>query len=158
MITTEDRLWFAFVLWESDIYNNCTGLSNQDHLVVICFRSLRIWYLQQLAGRGKMSGKSCDLLSFFENLIFTTTIVRYWYARNWLWFAFVLWESDIYNNGKNRNNSQPPVVICFRSLRIWYLQQPRYKEDMALIGCDLLSFFENLIFTTTLHILILCPW
>ncbi len=117
------RLWFAFVLCKTDIYNNWATKRNKRQLVVICFRSLQNWYLQQLTQSLSGGWFSCDLLSFFAKLIFTTTTYLNNSTACRLWFAFVLCKTDIYNNilrfWINRNR----VVICFRSLQNWYLQQ-----------------------------------
>ena len=142
-------LWFAFILWTTDIYNNLIISKHLLPWVVICFHSLNYWYLQQRADGNAKLRNSCDLLSFFELLIFTTT---FWYrskADDGLWFAFILWTTDIYNNLKPFGNSPASVVICFHSLNYWYLQQPVTSWIVSQSSCDLLSFFELLIFTTT---------
>ena len=115
------------------------------------------------------------MLSFFDLLIFTTTC--HW-SRNrccWLWFAFILWFIDIYHNANGiitielllwfafilwfidiyhnawyQNYTLELVVICFHSLIYWYLPQLVASEAHRLPSCDLLSFFDLLIFTTTL--------
>ena len=150
-ILRHKELWFAFVLWYSDIYNNFYKFVWCHVMVVICFRSLIFWYLQQLTNLERTHRKRCDLLSFFDILIFTTTFCfsgsRYFSCdllsffdilifttttllfaplRPTLWFAFVLWYSDIYNNFIDSDNIVEPVVICFRSLIFWYLQQHWY--------------------------------
>ena len=142
--------------------------------VVICFHSLNYWYLQQQSKNSMVIDDSCDLLSFFELLIFTTTNCLTRWSSTWLWFAFILWTTDIYNNINPKtskchelwfafilwttdiyNNKGfrmigvPLVVICFHSLNYWYLQQPESSKSKTDQGCDLLSFFELLIFTTT---------
>ena len=41
-------------------------------------------------------------------------------------------------------------VNCFRSLIMRYLQQQEILNEYVRIGCELLSFFDNQIFTTTI--------
>ncbi len=167
-------LWFAFILWTTDIYNNTDAKSWESIVVVICFHSLNYWYLQQpniygcqylhvvicfhslnywylqQQSRIEESGTPCcDLLSFFELLIFTTTIVIFSVYLPLLWFAFILWTTDIYNNCRVSLSSLVYVVICFHSLNYWYLQQLFNRLKTSPTRCDLLSFFELLIFTTT---------
>ncbi len=192
-------MWFAFVLCKTDIYNNTSIIWQSRERVVICFRSLQNWYLQQRKFVVDTYYPSCDLLSFFAKLIFTTTVARdrtktdqLWFAfvlcktdiynnpavnnANWLplwfafvlcktdiynnkrksncfftglWFAFVLCKTDIYNNIMRRIIYPIIVVICFRSLQNWYLQQQFNLAEIPTISCDLLSFFAKLIFTTT---------
>ena len=121
-----------------------------------------------------MTANRCDLLSFFAKLIFTTTIFATSIFLFVLWFAFVLCKTDIYNNLHKASTVFIAVVICFRSLQNWYLQQQwftRIKRIKVVICfrslqnwylqqliqvfqplsmcCDLLSFFAKLIFTTT---------
>ncbi len=167
-------MWFAFVLCKTDIYNNLNCLNLYHLFVVICFRSLQNWYLQQLILIFVSVWWCCDLLSFFAKLIFTTTQKQHSKNVCQLWFAFVLCKTDIYNNKRtftinasgvvicfrslqnwylqqriNALGSTYCVVICFRSLQNWYLQQPQESELVRLLSCDLLSFFAKLIFTTT---------
>ena len=118
------KLWFAFILWTTDIYNNYLSCPKLSKKVVICFHSLNYWYLQQL--------QACP---------------RIFYPL--LWFAFILWTTDIYNNVWWCYHSSVFVVICFHSLNYWYLQQLIMGLAYACSCCDLLSFFELLIFTTT---------
>ena len=147
------KLWFAFILWTTDIYNN-TGIKNLlKKQVVICFHSLNYWYLQQLGIALATTSCSCDLLSFFELLIFTTTFTSVDWTDDWLWFAFILWTTDIYNNQNVRDMRCVEVVICFHSLNYWYLQQLIIALKDPPVGCDLLSFFELLIFTTTFYLI-----
>ena len=142
------KLWFAFVLWIYDICHNPYPSIPSNPLVVICFRSLNLWYLPQLNALKSKYAEGCDLLSFFEFMIFATTLKIFswsntllWFAfvlwiydichnsnkwplfRTLLWFAFVLWIYDICHNSWNFNKIPPPVVICFRSLNLWYLPQ-----------------------------------
>ena len=91
-------LWFAFNLWDTDIYNNWMMHTQLVKPVVICFQSLRYWYLQQQISAKFMSSSRCDLLSIFEILIFTTTGASGLFGVVALWFAFNLWDTDIYNN------------------------------------------------------------
>ena len=116
-------LWFAFFLWTTDIYNNNNIFIVFYCSVVICFLSLNYWYLQQLICyeqtkypvviwflslnywylqqhgiTGVELMECCDLLSFFELLIFTTTLRTVLIFNSPLWFAFFLWTTDIYNN------------------------------------------------------------
>ncbi len=142
------QLWFAFVLWFSDIYNNLCRIFAWLFCVVICFRSLIFWYLQQLKYGFVGQGEGCDLLSFFDFLIFTTIYQALKVLPSPLWFAFVLWFSDIYNNKNMGYIWDVEVVICFRSLIFWYLQQLMILCLICHRCCDLLSFFDFLIFTT----------
>ena len=146
-------LWFAFVLCKTDIYNNNPNKISHSLSVVICFRSLQNWYLQQRLKVGDTIKVSCDLLSFFAKLIFTTTKDWLWLQQIQLWFAFVLCKTDIYNNFNAVVNWNQWVVICFRSLQNWYLQQQTIEAAPHSASCDLLSFFAKLIFTTTLYML-----
>ena len=143
------KLWFAFILWTTDIYNNIKRAIRYWDYVVICFHSLNYWYLQQHGFFWGWATRSCDLLSFFELLIFTTTFHDGVGAEELLWFAFILWTTDIYNNLLFTFNNSLAVVICFHSLNYWYLQQPFVLSIIHFTSCDLLSFFELLIFTTT---------
>ncbi len=143
-------LWFAFILWTTDIYTNTIPCSLVRFTVVICFHSLNYWYLHQLFNSFNLSAIRCDLLSFFELLIFTPT--RRWTgakARR-LWFAFILWTTDIYTNVLFTGRSLSAVVICFHSLNYWYLHQQHRNNTRVMESCDLLSFFELLIFTPTI--------
>ena len=97
-IVFKPLLWFAFILWTTDIYNNLVSEFLLTNSVVICFHSLNYWYLQQLFCKFCHPDKRCDLLSFFELLIFTTTSKSTWQSYLLLWFAFILWTTDIYNN------------------------------------------------------------
>ena len=169
-------LWFAFILWTTDICNNSSIVFLVPGAVVICFHSLNNWYLQQLRCPVHESGcrcdllsffeqlifattrysrtcrsYSCDLLSFFEQLIFATTDFTWCWCSTGLWFAFILWTTDICNNSSNRISSSNRVVICFHSLNNWYLQQHHCNCSRHTGRCDLLSFFEQLIFATTLY-------
>ena len=226
--TSREWLWFAFILWTTDIYNNEEKDYREEVIVVICFHSLNYWYLQQhmevltsnkpgcdllsffelliftttsrwiglhrgklwfafilwttdylqqLIGFYSFYERSCDLLSFFELLIFTTTAIFKEKKRTScdllsffelliftttdkannleltaLWFAFILWTTDIYNNSGFLYNIHPAVVICFHSLNYWYLQQLVVLHLLMVLSCDLLSFFELLIFTTTMSV------
>ena len=119
--------------------------------VVMCFHSLNYWYLPQRQSIHEGGASCCDLLSFFELLIFTTTRARYHTYQPKLWFAFILWTTDIYNNKKASAATPTTVVICFHSLNYWYLQQQERNYPLSFKCCDLLSFFELLIFTTTMN-------
>ena len=119
--------------------------------VVICFHSLNYWYLQQQYNHYDYQLVSCDLLSFFELLIFTTTFKQNTGMVVGLWFAFILWTTDIYNNLSYICFERCSVVICFHSLNYWYLQQHFRACFNLSLSCDLLSFFELLIFTTTIY-------
>jgi len=141
-------LWFAFVLWIYDICHNVTVDNATLAAVVICFRSLNLWYLPQrpllkrAAGIVVICFRSlnlwylpqhlqimhpylicCDLLSFFEFMIFATTMVMDAVGSGSLWFAFVLWIYDICHNFMGSHSPSWGVVICFRSLNLWYLPQ-----------------------------------
>ena len=116
-------LWFAFVLWYSDIYDNNPFGTEESNKVVICFRTLIFWYLWQLLLMVGLQVKRCDLLSYFDILIFMTTLAKYSSRTQRLWFAFVLWYSDIYDNNIDGGYTMALVVICFRTLIFWYLWQ-----------------------------------
>ena len=138
---------------------------------MICFRSLIFWYLQQLLKNEKSILAGCDLLSFFDFLIFTTIVSDEGYVENCcdllsffdflifttirckiyvqslqLWFAFVLWFSDIYNNIAIYKVGSNPVVICFRSLIFWYLQQytPLYISEYQYVKSDIRNKKSNI--------------
>jgi len=168
------ELWFAFILWTTDICNNNSYYIISNSFVVICFHSLNNWYLQQLTHPSLQAARCCDLLSFFEQLIFATTLTggntiktKLWFAfilwttdicnntpngkelRHKLWFAFILWTTDICNNRILSGRATGRVVICFHSLNNWYLQQLATIVGIIVLSCDLLSFFEQLIFATT---------
>ena len=167
-------LWFAFVLWIYDIWHNRTLLVAFDLCVVICFRSLNLWYLAQPNFLKLPWSQRCDLLSFFEFMIFGTTFRVNGFGMDMLWFAFVLWIYDIWHNLIYQSNWLPAlwfafvlwiydiwhnfyvlfyifvdVVICFRSLNLWYLAQHMVAKATSESSCDLLSFFEFMIFGTT---------
>ena len=92
------QLWFAFVLWIYDICHNNLTPAHMPRTVVICFRSLNLWYLPQLISKYYSDTDSCDLLSFFEFMIFATTRCCKVASITKLWFAFVLWIYDICHN------------------------------------------------------------
>ena len=115
--------WFAFILWTTDIWNNSYLKHKLVPAVVICFHSLNNWYLEQLNVICTDSRDSCDLLSFFEQLIFGTTAGRGVMSNKQLWFAFILWTTDIWNNLEGESRQNYTVVICFHSLNNWYLEQ-----------------------------------
>ncbi len=165
-------LWFAFILWTTDIYTSTLPWISWPHIVVICFHSLNYWYLHQRFFIVYTSPFCCDLLSFFELLIFTPAEGRFWTFPGWLWFAFILWTTDIYTSNILLPLRLSPVVICFHSLNYWYLHQLCWNisirrivvicfhslnywylhqlskgEETIKNSCDLLSFFELLIFT-----------
>ena len=142
---------------------------------MICFRSLNLWYLPQLHVLNSLRHQGCDLLSFFEFMIFATTVFSYTAGApgcdllsffefmifattialytNFnapLWFAFVLWIYDICHNWDRHHPGHSTVVICFRSLNLWYLPQPPLWPWLVSVSCDLLSFFEFMIFATTI--------
>ena len=92
-------LWFAFILWFTDIYHNKIRSSITPDIVVICFHSLIYWYLPQ-------------------------PVQHFLNTPSQLWFAFILWFTDIYHNYSSKTCEVPLVVICFHSLIYWYLPQP----------------------------------
>ena len=141
-------LWFAFILWQNDIYNSQSISRNQRVLVVICFHSLTERYLQQSHPTSSSFPLGCDLLSFFDRTIFTTVLNVPEQMLGKLWFAFILWQNDIYNSIGNCQSPDGFVVICFHSLTERYLQQWREATSDTWICCDLLSFFDRTIFTT----------
>ncbi len=157
-LTFMSKLWFAFILWTTDIYNNFMQVIQRLRQVVICFHSLNYWYLQQRNWIKTRTSNSCDLLSFFELLIFTTTDALEALYTQGLWFAFILWTTDIYNNKGLYSLKRNYVVICFHSLNYWYLQQLVKRYGITVYGCDLLSFFELLIFTTTSVYVSICQY
>ena len=140
---------------------------------MICFHSLIYWYFTQLSYDYLTLFLGCDLLSFFDLLIFHTaidgnicTIYMLWFAFIlWfidishsifvvssvgvaLWFAFILWFIDISHSHITLSLKPLMVVICFHSLIYWYFTQPNRKEEAPKARCDLLSFFDLLIFHT----------
>ena len=142
-------LWFAFVLWIYDICHNSKTFFPNTSFVVICFCSLNLWYLPQHTTALTAILTCCDLLLFFEFMIFATTFKDY--ALRWvmLWFAFVLWIYDICHNCINVRYWKRIVVICFCSLNLWYLPQQIVTTCIISYSCDLLLFFEFMIFATT---------
>ena len=139
-----------------------------------CFCSLKDWYLLQHKLEGIINRKCCELLLFFERLIFATTVPKIGNIGNQLWIAFVLWKIDICYNAIRYIKITCVVVNCFCSLKDWYLLQqvPFWcklidvvncfcsLKDWYLLqldelvyshydGCELLLFFERLIFATT---------
>ena len=147
-----DVLWFAFVLWYSDIYDNEKRSKDEHDRVVICFRTLIFWYLWQPIAFLYGEPYRCDLLSYFDILIFMTTHYFVENTEPLLWFAFVLWYSDIYDNWSTMHYIWNWVVICFRTLIFWYLWQLSLQLIIGTISCDLLSYFDILIFMTTISI------
>ncbi len=142
-------LWFAFILWSTDIWYNRTGKQSTKGVVVICFHSLIYWYLIQPSLISVAAAMRCDLLSFFDLLIFDTTCPCLIRCLHQLWFAFILWSTDIWYNDSMQKKLDSIVVICFHSLIYWYLIQRRKIRYWILPCCDLLSFFDLLIFDTT---------
>ena len=142
-------LWFAFILWSTDICYNRGPVVPRPRAVVICFHSLIYWYLLQQSLLVGLSLSGCDLLSFFDLLIFVTTRYDELTAAIRLWFAFILWSTDICYNQGIGGSCKDWVVICFHSLIYWYLLQLNLKTNESKISCDLLSFFDLLIFVTT---------
>ncbi len=141
-------MWFAFDLWNSDICHSCPFLYPEWSFVVICFRSLKFWYLSQYQLKTYQLTSGCDLLSIFEILIFVTVLVLFAHLKILLWFAFDLWNSDICHSTDISQCRSHYVVICFRSLKFWYLSQSHFRYRWSCISCDLLSIFEILIFVT----------
>ena len=122
---------------------------------MICFHSLKYWYLLQYMRHYIMTFWGCDLLSFFEILIFVTVNSLQILVHSWLWFAFILWNIDICYSSQEWSPSTKTVVICFHSLKYWYLLQFPVLGSVSASSCDLLSFFEILIFVTVLFIFLL---
>ena len=118
-------------------------------MVVICFHSLIYWYLLQHCEAFQTLLFRCDLLSFFDLLIFVTTSQQRSLACHRLWFAFILWSTDICYNIQHDIFQRVFVVICFHSLIYWYLLQHWFILLCQVFRCDLLSFFDLLIFVTT---------
>ncbi len=145
-------LWFAFILWSTDIWYNCCLERLEVYYVVICFHSLIYWYLIQHIWHFANGSGSCDLLSFFDLLIFDTTRLLWSEPVDPLWFAFILWSTDIWYNRCFSSSNFFGVVICFHSLIYWYLIQPFTSSPADTNCCDLLSFFDLLIFDTTLQL------
>ena len=121
-------------------------------LVVNCFRSLNLWYLPQPWGIAALKWPCCELLSFFEFMIFATTLWTSCLTPMALWIAFVLWIYDICHNLLQCCCWYSTVVNCFRSLNLWYLPQLMNYGDFITYRCELLSFFEFMIFATTFHL------
>ena len=144
------KLWFAFILWSTDICYNDTFHHPLVWPVVICFHSLIYWYLLQPVKKEVDIQSSCDLLSFFDLLIFVTTGKFTGWFKLLLWFAFILWSTDICYNEIDLLSLSAGVVICFHSLIYWYLLQQIHCLFPPKPCCDLLSFFDLLIFVTTI--------
>ena len=115
---------------------------------MICFHSLKYWYLLQCFWKKWLHLLRCDLLSFFEILIFVTVTDVCASLNLLLWFAFILWNIDICYSSDAKFLIRWFVVICFHSLKYWYLLQLNEMILGKSQGCDLLSFFEILIFVT----------
>ena len=118
---------------------------------MICFHSLIYWYLLQRKVTTDLFKSCCDLLSFFDLLIFVTTVIVAAIRPCMLWFAFILWSTDICYNLAHHHTIPGRVVICFHSLIYWYLLQLWCGGRWTLVSCDLLSFFDLLIFVTTIR-------
>ena len=116
------RLWFAFILWTTDIYNNRLCILLYRGKVVICFHSLNYWYLQQQI---IWYAKQPDVVICFHSL-------NYWYLQQLhpevhrVSCVVICFHSLNYWYLQQRNvhkTQQHDVVICFHSLYYWYLQQ-----------------------------------
>ena len=142
------RLWFAFILWFIDISHSSKSKTPSSSNVVICFHSLIYWYFTQQEGVVPVQNISCDLLSFFDLLIFHTAYGRHNKNKRKLWFAFILWFIDISHSRAALYVNSKAVVICFHSLIYWYFTQHRKNQVQQEARCDLLSFFDLLIFHT----------
>ena len=145
----EWMLWIAFVLWKIDICYNLHSVNHLWPIVVNCFCSLKDWYLLQRLFYFCINVIRCELLLFFERLIFATTSTPVPYASLTLWIAFVLWKIDICYNFGDGFMIVPKVVNCFCSLKDWYLLQLPTGRGLSAHRCELLLFFERLIFATT---------
>ena len=161
-IKTSSLLWIAFVLWKIDICYNFSTFTMSRMDVVNCFCSLKDWYLLQPpfgkpslthccelllfferlifatnSLRCQMKSNRCELLLFFERLIFATTVWEIRKINLRLWIAFVLWKIDIcYNLGCKRYVSKA-VVNCFCSSKDWYLLQLQntYQNRRLVVNC-----------------------
>ena len=167
------QLWFAFILWFIDISHSMPLWLQMCGRVVICFHSLIYWYFTQPIVIDIAPPNGCDLLSFFDLLIFHTACCAISWKLTGLWFAFILWFIDIshsqtgvstvcmlvvicfhsliywyFTQHLNKVYFERQVVICFHSLIYWYFTQPFYELVVLCLGCDLLSFFDLLIFHT----------
>ena len=142
-------MWIAFVLWKIDICYNDKSKTPLIYRVVNCFCSLKDWYLLQPFLWIFEGQERCELLLFFERLIFATTATLHTLASNQLWIAFVLWKIDICYNCITIVSYIASVVNCFCSLKDWYLLQQNNRFDFDVMRCELLLFFERLIFATT---------
>ena len=142
------RLWFAFILWFIDISHSWYWCAKERSGVVICFHSLIYWYFTQHGELPCIFFVSCDLLSFFDLLIFHTANTPANHYPPTLWFAFILWFIDISHSFQNVIKKAELVVICFHSLIYWYFTQLAFLPSCPCQGCDLLSFFDLLIFHT----------
>ena len=140
-----DLLSFFELLIFTTTYLNKYHYQNSCDL--LSFFELLIFTTTQKTGLLRFG--CCDLLSFFELLIFTTTLFLSGKNEPVLWFAFILWITDIYHNKSEKDILPCSVVICFHSLNYWYLPQQQQQQGIWQASCDLLSFFELLIFTTT---------
>ena len=145
-------MWIAFVLWKIDICYNIPIWHYFCSSVVNCFCSLKDWYLLQRSPSIKVSESCCELLLFFERLIFATTNSSHFLCAFALWIAFVLWKIDICYNIPCMRIHSNGVVNCFCSLKDWYLLQRNIVFVFNHLSCELLLFFERLIFATTIDI------
>jgi len=118
---TAFELWFAFILWPTDICYTYNDIANELSIVVICFHSLTYWYLLHWLWQELAYLMRCDLLSFFDLLIFATLLAVGSVPKNVLWFAFILWPTDICYTHFLFIEHIGSVVICFHSLTYWYL-------------------------------------
>ena len=142
-------MWIAFVLWKIDICYNDKSKTPLIYRVVNCFCSLKDWYLLQPFLWIFEGQERCELLLFFERLIFATTATLHTLASYQLWIAFVLWKIDICYNCITIVSYIASVVNCFCSLKDWYLLQLQRSILWRATSCELLLFFERLIFATT---------
>jgi len=120
-------------------------------MVVNCFCSLKLWYLQQQVWRGANNVGCCELLLFLEIMIFATAAALIQQATPPLWIAFVPWNYDICNSGADDIAKCVRVVNCFCSLKLWYLQQRLFWYPVFIFRCELLLFLEIMIFATALY-------
>ncbi len=165
-------LWIAFVPWNYDICNSYRWVVYEYKLVVNCFCSLKLWYLQQ----------PNIYYCIFLYVVNCFCSLKLWYLQQrqqdvchyqWvvncfcslkLWYLqqqhhIFQWRTGVVNCFcslklwylQQRIACQDRgvrVVNCFCSLKLWYLQQLFGFSVWWVIGCELLLFLEIMIFAT----------
>ena len=122
-IKTSSLLWIAFVLWKIDICYNFSTFTMSRMDVVNCFCSLKDWYLLQPPFGKPSLTHCCELLLFFERLIFATNSLRC-----------------------QMKSNRCELLLFFERLIFATTYNKKTNQEMR---CELLLFFERLIFATT---------